>query len=206
MFRKYAIQLSKTVSVGVISPYKEKITLLLHLEESAKGPGSLEVRVTTMNGFQGQQCDVIIFSTVRANEPGNIGFLNDYRRLNVAITRPKYSLVIICHYSTLSHDPMWRSLLEYSTMHGILYNHSNNTTLKAIARDFKTADLRYKSVLTRSESSSASANTNGVFESAPWEVILSSDFKSSMQKLPSDHKECIVQRIVAIAHGEWAQA
>jgi superfamily I DNA and/or RNA helicase len=75
------------------------------------------VAVKTVDSFQGQEKDIIIFNCVRAN-PGNvIGFLSDVRRLNVAITRPRFFLFIVGHAETLRHakndkDQTWRKLIE----------------------------------------------------------------------------------------------
>lgn len=66
-----------------------------------------EIKVNTVDSFQGQEKDVIIVSTVRANPSGLIGFLNDDRRTNVAITRSKHLLIIIGHLKTLSTSKSW---------------------------------------------------------------------------------------------------
>lgn len=62
---------------------------------------------------------MIIFSAVRANGKGRLGFLTDYRRLNVALTRAKRGLLVLGHRSTLQHDPVWASFLDFVDQHGL---------------------------------------------------------------------------------------
>lgn len=76
------------------------------------------IAVNTVDAFQGQEKDIIIFSAVRANpNPGTrenvIGFLSDVRRLNVAITRPKFALIVLGNSETLSSHHTWRSYIEF---------------------------------------------------------------------------------------------
>ena len=73
------------------------------------------ITVNTVDGFQGQERDVIIISLVRANEEGNIGFLNDLRRMNVAMTRARMKLVIMGDASTLTKHAFYRKLFDYIT-------------------------------------------------------------------------------------------
>ena len=71
------------------------------------------ITVNTVDGFQGQERDVILISLVRANEEGQIGFLNDLRRMNVAITRARMKLVILGEAATLARHPFYADLLAY---------------------------------------------------------------------------------------------
>ena len=87
-----------------------------YLRGKIKGSASLRpyrslITVNTVDGFQGR--DVIFISLVRANEEGQIGFLNDLRRMNVAITRARMKLVILGEAATLSHHAFYKKLLEY---------------------------------------------------------------------------------------------
>ena len=77
------------------------------------------IEVNSIDGFQGQEKDVIYISLVRSNEQGNIGFLKDYRRLNVALTRARYKLIIIGDMSTLGHDTMYLALADHVEKNGV---------------------------------------------------------------------------------------
>lgn len=103
--------------IGVISPYNGQVRELTRLFESAggreKGQPYFGLEIKSVDGYQGREKEIIVFSTVRANERGEVGFLADYRRLNVAITRAKRGLVILGHPKTLRHDGTWRSYLDW---------------------------------------------------------------------------------------------
>jgi superfamily I DNA and/or RNA helicase len=92
--------------IGVISPYDQQVNRIRGLLD---GTG---IEVKTVDGFQGREKEVIIVSLVRANPTGNLGFLSDYRRLNVAVTRARRKLVIIGNRDTLYRDPVYAALLH----------------------------------------------------------------------------------------------
>ncbi len=107
--------LEEKIDFGIISPYKAQVQ---YLRNKIKTDGSLKpyhslLTVNTVDGFQGQERDVIFVSLVRANEEGQIGFLNDLRRMNVAITRARMKLVILGEAETLKHHGFYRKLLEF---------------------------------------------------------------------------------------------
>lgn len=100
-------------SIGIISPYREQV---IHIKEAiAEDPAlaDLPLDVNTIDGFQGQERDVIYISLVRSNTKGEIGFLKDYRRMNVAMTRARKKLVIIGDSATLGTDDFYQSFLSY---------------------------------------------------------------------------------------------
>lgn len=72
----------------------------------------MQSKVNTIDSFQGSEKEVIIFSCVRSNKNSNLGFLTDYRRINVALTRAKHGMIIVGNAATLIHDPKWRTLLN----------------------------------------------------------------------------------------------
>ncbi len=106
--------LAERIDFGIISPYKAQVQYLRQQikQRVALRPFRNAITVNTVDGFQGQERDVIFISLVRANEEGQIGFLNDLRRMNVAITRARMKLVIFADASTLSHHPFYRQLLK----------------------------------------------------------------------------------------------
>ncbi|KAK4053831.1 ATP-dependent RNA helicase [Microbotryomycetes sp. JL201] len=101
--------------IGVITPYEGQRSYLVQYMQTS---GSLkkdlykDVEVASVDAFQGREKDYIIMSCVRSNEHHGIGFLSDPRRLNVALTRAKYGLVILGNLKVLTKDPMWNSLLQ----------------------------------------------------------------------------------------------
>lgn len=112
--------LDERVDFGIISPYKSQVQLLRRLVKHDKELRRLlpYITVNTVDGFQGQERDVILISMVRGNDEGRIGFLGDLRRMNVAITRARMKLIILGDTSTLSRTPFYRRLIEHVTQHG----------------------------------------------------------------------------------------
>ena len=107
--------LEEHIDFGLISPYRSQVQYIRHLLKKDRTLHPLRhlLSVHTVDGFQGQERDVIFISLVRANETGNIGFLSDLRRMNVAITRARMKLVILGDSSTLKHHTFYRSLYKY---------------------------------------------------------------------------------------------
>lgn len=107
--------LEERIDFGVISPYKAQVQYLRQLikKDAFFKPFRPFLSINTVDGFQGQERDVILISLVRANEDGQIGFLNDLRRMNVAITRARMKLMILGDTSTLTKHPFYRKLYEY---------------------------------------------------------------------------------------------
>ena len=107
--------LEEHIDFGVISPYRAQVHYLRHLlkKEPFFRPCRRLITVPTVDGFQGQERDVIMISLVRANEKGQIGFLRDLRRMNVAITRARMKLLILGEAVTLTRHPFYRELYEY---------------------------------------------------------------------------------------------
>ncbi len=90
--------------IGIISPYADQVKIIQSMTP---------VEVKTVDGFQGREKEIIIISTVRSNDHGNIGFLKDLRRLNVAITRAKRKLIIIGNTNTLMVNPTYERLVKF---------------------------------------------------------------------------------------------
>lgn len=107
--------LDERIDVGMISPYKAQVQYLRRLvrNDAFFKPYRQAITINTVDGFQGQERDVILISLVRANEEGQIGFLNDLRRMNVAITRARMKLIILGDASTLTQHAFYKKLYTY---------------------------------------------------------------------------------------------
>jgi superfamily I DNA and/or RNA helicase len=108
-YNQLKLDLSDISSVGVISPYRGQIDILSDLFNEEK-----KVTVNTVDSFQGQERDVIYLSLVRSNDRSEIGFLKDYRRMNVAMTRARMKLVVIGDSATLGNDTFYSDFLDFA--------------------------------------------------------------------------------------------
>lgn len=107
--------LDEKIDVGVISPYRAQVQYLRRLIKKGEffKPYRHLITVNTVDGFQGQERDVILISMVRANDNGEIGFLKDLRRMNVAITRARMKLIILGNATTMCHHKFYKALFDY---------------------------------------------------------------------------------------------
>lgn len=107
--------LDEQIDVGVISPYRAQVQYLRRLIKKREffKPYRRLITVNTVDGFQGQERDIILISMVRSNAEGQIGFLRDLRRMNVAITRARMKLIILGDAATLTRHPFYKKLYEY---------------------------------------------------------------------------------------------
>ena len=107
--------LDERIDVGIISPYRAQVQLLRRLLAKREffKPFRRFISVNTVDGFQGQERDVIVISLVRSNDVGQIGFLRDLRRMNVAMTRARMKLIILGDRHTLARHPFYRQLCDY---------------------------------------------------------------------------------------------
>ncbi|WP_206076009.1 AAA domain-containing protein [Marinitoga lauensis] len=103
------ILLEENIDFGIISPYKDQVKFLKE---------QIEGTISTVDGFQGKEKDVIIFSLTRSNEDGLIGFLTDERRLNVAITRAKRKLIVIGDIKTVTKYALFDEFVDYIKTNG----------------------------------------------------------------------------------------
>lgn len=112
--------LEENIDFGLISPYKAQVQYIRKLikQDAFFKPLRRLITVHTVDGFQGQERDVILISLVRANEDGKIGFLNDLRRMNVAITRARMKLMILGDASTLTRHAFYNELYNYICQRG----------------------------------------------------------------------------------------
>jgi ATP-dependent RNA/DNA helicase IGHMBP2 len=109
------------IDIGVISPYKEQNEWLkenIQFTEFDKSKLT-SIQIKTIDGFQGEERDVIYISLVRSNDEHEIGFLNDLRRMNVAITRARKKLVVLGDSATIGSSDFYKMFLEYCEVHGV---------------------------------------------------------------------------------------
>jgi regulator of nonsense transcripts 1 len=95
-------------------------------KEREQGQRYAGLEINSVDGYQGREKEVIIFSAVRSNPDGIVGFLSDRRRLNVAITRAKRGLIVLGDPQTLRFDPTWRSWLDWADERGLFAWHLVN--------------------------------------------------------------------------------
>ena len=107
--------LNDSIDVGIISPYRAQVQYLKKLIKKYEffKPYRCLISVNTVDGFQGQERDVILISLVRSNDEGQIGFLKDLRRMNVAMTKARMKLIILGNKETMTQHPFYKKLWEY---------------------------------------------------------------------------------------------
>ena len=107
--------LEERIDVGIISPYRAQVQYLKKLIKKYEffKPYRRLISVNTVDGFQGQERDVILISLVRSNDEGQIGFLKDLRRMNVAMTRARMKLIILGNKDTMTKHPFYKKLWKY---------------------------------------------------------------------------------------------
>merc|ERR1719221_782782 len=111
-------------NIGIITPYAAQARALkaqLGIQGGKPMPGVQQPEVSSVDGFQGREKDLIFVSCVRANDKGAVGFMGDPRRLNVMLTRAKRGLVVFGHFDTLGQDtPGWRPWLSWVQERGLI--------------------------------------------------------------------------------------
>ncbi|KAH1099191.1 hypothetical protein J1N35_016112 [Gossypium stocksii] len=114
--------LKSSSQFAIISPYRHQVKLLQERFQETFGVESKRVvDIGTIDGFQGREKDVVIFSCVRASKDRGIGFVSDFRRMNVGITRAKSSVLVVGSASTLKRDEHWNNLVESAEERGCLF-------------------------------------------------------------------------------------
>merc|ERR1719215_1174278 len=103
-------------SVAVITPYSQQVTVLKRIFQNENGNKNYSsiVEINTVDAFQGREADIVIFSCVRASGSKGVGFLSDVRRMNVALTRAKHFLFVICRCESIVVNPYWRELVDHA--------------------------------------------------------------------------------------------
>ena len=106
-------------TVAVIAPYRQQVVRAEDLFDAEPRVKDFNLTINSVDGFQGRERDVVYLSLVRSNEKQEIGFLSDYRRMNVAITRAKKYLVVIGDSATIGNDKFFAGFLAYVEKHGL---------------------------------------------------------------------------------------
>merc|ERR1740121_1391615 len=120
----------KPEDVGLVTPYKGQVNYIKKLirERPALAKFRSGLEVESVDGFQGQEKEVIIFCAVRNNRDGKVGFLSDWRRLNVMLTRARRGCIVIGSKPTLNQDPLWQEWLKWATARGAICGESAKGT------------------------------------------------------------------------------
>ena len=142
----------KPPQIGVVTPYEgQRAFLVLHMQRNGKLRSELyrDIEVASVDSFQGREKDFIIVSCVRSNEAQGIGFLRDPRRLNVALTRAKYGVMVIGNAKLLAKNPLWNALLRHyqdrdCLVEGPLNNLQISNMNIPVVRPMQMEDRRYQ--------------------------------------------------------------
>ncbi|KAF7018212.1 unnamed protein product [Triticum aestivum] len=185
----------KVLSVGVVSPYSSQVDAIKgRLGKQYDTCDGFHVRVKSIDGFQGEEDDIIILSTVRSNGRGVVGFLADNQRTNVALTRAKHCLWIVGNAHTLyKSGTVWTDLVSDAQRRKCVFNATNDTALCKLVLQVK-QDLDELEDLLNAESA--------VFSNTRWKVIVSDEFRKSFTKLKSSQlRREILQKLVKVGGG-----
>ncbi len=158
---------------------------------------TLQVTCKTVDSFQGQECDIVLFLAVRSNKHRKLGFLDDVRQLNVAITRPKYSLLIICDCDTVSFDPTWADLLQHARSSNVLYTKESCALLQQVVK---------RHTKQQNDIESLKNPTCHSFEDCIWsgKISFTHDCSTSFQKIKSmSDRKMILSQLLKLAIGKW---
>ncbi|KAG4920415.1 hypothetical protein JHK86_049228 [Glycine max] len=170
----------QTVSVGVISPYKAQVLAIqdaLGKRFVGNVDNDFSLKVSTVDGFQGGEEDVIIISTVRYNNMGYVGFLSNFQRTNVALTRARYCLWIVGNSETLMNSgSVWERLILDARARGCYHNADEDERL---------SDAIATSVIELGQVSDLLKLNSLLFKKAKWKVCLNQSFLISMARIKS---------------------
>ncbi|CAO2036355.1 unnamed protein product [Urochloa humidicola] len=183
------------ISIGVVSPYSSQVAEIKDkLGKRYDTCEGFHVRIKSIDGFQGEEDDIIILSTVRSNRRGAVGFLADYQRTNVALTRARHCLWILGNANTLCESgTVWTDLLADAKRRKCIVNATNDTAMFKLILHVK-HELDELDDLLNTDSA--------VFSSTRWKVILSDNFRKSFMKLKSPQlRREVLQKLVKLGGG-----
>ncbi|XP_078174345.1 uncharacterized protein LOC144568004 isoform X2 [Carex rostrata] len=186
------------LTIGIISPYAAQVrTIKEKIGRRYDNHEGFEVRVKSIDGFQGQEDDVIILSMVRCNTKGSVGFLYDNQRTNVAVTRARHCLWIVGSATTMSNsETVWSEIVSDAKQRGHLFDAKD-------AEDLTNLILNVKNEL---DQLADLLNPNSVlFSSTRWKLVFSDEFLRSFAKLRSKTtrmtRMSLIQMLLRLAGG-----
>ncbi|KAJ6684157.1 DNA2/NAM7 HELICASE FAMILY [Salix viminalis] len=188
----------KRMSVGVISPYNAQVYAIQEkIGKTYSSYSDFVVNIRSVDGFQGGEEDVIIISTVRCNANGEIGFLSNRQRVNVALTRARYCLWILGNGSTLvSSDSIWKNLVTDAKERGCFYDAEEDTSLSKAIMDALFETGQYDALL----------NVNSLlFRNARWKFCFSNDFRKSILNVRNEARQEVISLLAKLSSG-WRQS
>jgi len=110
-------KIKSEIKIGILSPYNDQIRILRDLFDETNLLATYNIEISTIDSFQGREMDIIYISLVRSNDQGDIGFLSDIRRMNVAMTRAKLRLVVLGDSATIGNHEFYKKFLEHVELH-----------------------------------------------------------------------------------------
>ncbi|KAI3972839.1 hypothetical protein MKX01_019497 [Papaver californicum] len=185
----------QNLSIGIISPYIAQVAAIqVKVAKKYDKHEGFSLRVKTVDGFQGGEEDIIIISTVRSNKGGSIGFLSNFQRTNVALTRARHCLWILGDERTLlNSETCWSSLVNDSKVRRCFFRADED---KEIAKAILEA---------KKELSQLDDLLNGdslLFKSARWKVLFSDNFKKSFGNIKSlQTQKCVINLLLKLSNG-----
>ncbi|XP_060209393.1 uncharacterized protein LOC132636503 isoform X2 [Lycium barbarum] len=185
----------KKLSVGVISPYAAQVLAIQgKLGRRFDNLDGFEVKVKSVDGFQGGEKDIIIISTVRSNCGGSIGFLSSLQRTNVALTRARHCLWILGNELTLRQsNSVWEALVRDAKDRQCFFHAEEDNDMRTTILDVKKEYDQLDDLL----------NSDSIlFKSQRWKVLFSDNFRKSFGKLTSSRlKKSVINLLVKLASG-----
>uniref|UniRef100_N1QYH3 Putative ATP-dependent helicase n=1 Tax=Aegilops tauschii TaxID=37682 RepID=N1QYH3_AEGTA len=188
-------RMDQGLSIGVVSPYKAQVDAIKsRLGKKYDTCDGFHVRVKSTDGFQGEEDDIIILSTVRSNESGVVGFLADNRRTNVALTRARHCLWTVGNAHTLSKSGTeWTDLVADAERRKCVFCATNDAAICKLVVQVK-QELDELDDLLNADSA--------VFSKTRWKVVLSDEFRKSFTKLKSTQlRKEVLQKLIRLGDG-----
>ncbi|KAG9442390.1 hypothetical protein H6P81_018244 [Aristolochia fimbriata] len=185
----------KEVSVGIISPYAAQVAAISEkLGKTYDSWNGFRVKIRTVDGFQGGEEDIIIFSTVRANKTGNVGFLSNLQRTNVALTRAKYCLWILGNEPTLvASDSIWKDIVIDAKQRRCFFDAEEDESL---------ADAIVTSRMELGQFDDMLRADSLLFRKAKWKVLFTDSFRNSILRTKAVELRKVVELLKRLSNGK----